>query len=244
MVEHRPDPVTLLAAVQKQEAATRRGRLKIFFGMSVGVGKTYAMLEAARQRLTDGVDVVVGYVETHGRAETEALLSALPVIPRQRTEYRGITLIEMDLDAILARRPELVLVDELAHTNAPGSRHPKRYQDVLELLDAGMDVYTTVNVQHLESRTDAVKQIIGIQVRETIPDSVFIAADDVELIDLTSEELLKRVAEGKVYFGEQVAKATDNFFRKGNLTALREMSLRLNSERKVIDQILSYLHAV
>jgi two-component system, OmpR family, sensor histidine kinase KdpD len=240
MVERRPDPAALLAAVQKEEAARRRGRLKIFFGMSAGVGKTYAMLEAARQRLTDGVDVVVGYVETHGRAETEALLSALPVIPRQKVEYRGITLEEMDLDAILARGPGLVLVDELAHTNAPGSRHPKRYQDVLELLDAGMDVYTTVNVQHLESRTDAVRQITGIQVRETIPDSVFEAADEVELIDLAPEELLKRLAEGKVYLGDQVAQATDNFFRKGNLTALREMSLRLTAER-VDHQLSDYM---
>ena len=240
MAEHRPDPEGLLAAIQKEEAARRHGRLKIFFGMSAGVGKTYAMLEAARQRLTDGVDVVVGYVETHGRSETEALLSALPAIPRQKVDYRGITLEEMDLDAILARCPELVLVDELAHTNAPGSRHPKRYQDVLELLDAGIDVYTTVNVQHLESRTDAVKEITGIQVRETIPDSVFGAADEVELIDLAPEELLKRLAEGKVYLGEQVAQATDNFFRKGNLTALREMSLRLTAER-VDHQLSDYM---
>ena len=240
MVEHRPDPAALLAAVQKQEAATRHGRLKIFFGMCAGVGKTFAMLEAARQRLTDGLDVVVGYVETHGRPETDALLGALPVVPRQKVEYRGILLEEMDLDAILTRAPGLILVDELAHTNAPGSRHPKRYQDVLELLDAGMDVYTTVNVQHLESRADAVKEITGIQVRETIPDSVFEAADDVELIDLAPEELLKRLAEGKVYLGEQVAKATDNFFRKGNLTALREMSLRLTAER-VDHQLSDYM---
>ncbi len=240
MVGHRPDPEALLAAVQKQEAATRHGRLKIFFGMCPGVGKTYAMLEAARQRLTDGLDVVVGYVETHGRPETEALLSALPVILRQEVEYRGIILEEMDLDAILARSPGLVLVDELAHTNAPGSRHPKRYQDVLELLEAGIDVYTTVNVQHLESRADAVKEITGIQVRETIPDSVLEAADEVELIDLAPEELLKRLAEGKVYLGGQAAQATDNFFRKGNLTALREMSLRLTAER-VDHQLSDYM---
>jgi two-component system sensor histidine kinase KdpD len=240
MEEHRPDPAALLAAVEKEEAARRQGRLKIFFGMSAGVGKTYAMLEAARQRLTDGVDVVVGYVETHGRAETEALLAALPVMLRQRVEYRGIVLEEMDLDAILVRCPALVLVDELAHTNAPGSRHPKRYQDVLELLEGGIDVYTTVNVQHLESRADSVKEITGIQVRETIPDSVFEAADEVELIDLAPEELLKRLAEGKVYLGEQAAQATDNFFRKGNLTALREMSLRLTAER-VDHQLSDYM---
>jgi two-component system sensor histidine kinase KdpD len=240
MVEHRPDPEALLAALQKQEAASSHGRLKIFFGMCPGVGKTFAMLEAARQRLTDGVDVVVGYVETHGRADTEALLSALPVISRQKVEYRGIRLEEMDLDAVLARSPGLALVDELAHTNAPGSRHPKRYQDVLELLDAGIDVYTTVNVQHLESRADAVKEITGIQVRETIPDSVFETADEVELIDLAPEELLKRLAEGKVYLGDQVAQATDNFFRKGNLTALREMSLRLTAER-VDHQLSDYM---
>src|SRR5579859_3846427 len=160
--DQRPDPDALLAAVQKEEAKQQRGKLKIFFGMSAGVGKTYAMLEAARQRKADGVDVVIGYVETHKRIETEALVAGLEIIPRKKSDYRGAVLEEMDIDAILARKPQLVLVDELAHTNAPGSRHPKRYQDMLELIDAGIDVYTTINVQHLESRADAVRQITGI----------------------------------------------------------------------------------
>src|SRR5271155_288476 len=168
----RPNPDALLAEIQREERAAKRGQLKIFFGMCPGVGKTYAMLEAARARKAEGVDIVIGIVETHGRVETEALVKDLPVIPRKKIEYRGVTLQEMDIDAILARRPTMVLVDELAHTNAPGSRHPKRYQDVLELLDAGIDVYSTLNVQHLESRADAVRQITGISVHETVPDSI------------------------------------------------------------------------
>jgi two-component system, OmpR family, sensor histidine kinase KdpD len=242
MVEaRRPDPDALLAAVQKQEMAAQRGKLKIFFGMAAGVGKTYAMLESAQQRRTDGVDVVVGYVETHGRPETEALLQGLSIIPRQRIEYRGVALEEMDLDAILARRPQLVLVDELAHTNVPGSRHLKRYQDVLELLEAEIDVYTTLNVQHLESRADTVRQITGIAVRETVPDSIFEVAHDVELVDLAPEALRQRLAEGKVYIGDERAEsAASSFFRQGNLTALREMALRITAER-VDHQLQDYM---
>ncbi len=241
MADERPDPDALLAALQKEEARERRGKLKIFFGMAAGVGKTYAMLEAAQRLRAEGVDIVVGLVETHGRAETQALLEGLTILPKRRVEYRGAILEEMDLDAILARRPDLVLVDELAHTNAPGSRHPKRYQDVLELLDAGIDVYTTVNVQHLESRADTVRQITGVAVRETVPDSIVETANEIELIDLSPEDLLKRLAEGKVYLGEQRAElAAANFFRKGNLTALREMALRLTAER-VDQQLQDYM---
>ena len=227
----RPNPDALLAEIQRDEQAAKRGKLKIFFGMCPGVGKTYTMLEAAQARRRDGVDVVVGIVETHGRTETYALLAGLPIITRKKIEYRGVALEEMDIDAILARRPQLVLVDELAHTNAPGSRHPKRYQDVLELLDAGIDVYSTLNVQHLESRVDIVQQITGVTVRETVPDSVIDQADEIELVDLTPEQLRKRLAEGKVYMGERAATAADNFFREENLTALREIALRTTAER-------------
>jgi two-component system sensor histidine kinase KdpD len=241
MEDRRPDPDALLAALQKQESAAQRGKLKIFFGMAAGVGKTYAMLEAAQQARTDGRDVVVGYVETHGRRETEALLEGLPLIPRRPVEYRGVILEEMDLDAVLARQPQVVVVDELAHSNAPGSRHLKRYQDVLELLDAGIDVYTTVNVQHLASRADTVRQITGITVRETVPDSIFEAANEVELVDLDPAALLGRLAEGKVYIGGDRAElAAHNFFRQGNLTALREMALRLTAER-VDHQLQDYM---
>jgi two-component system, OmpR family, sensor histidine kinase KdpD len=236
----RPDPDALLAAIQKEDEKEQRGKLKIFFGMAAGVGKTYAMLDAAHARKADGVDVIVGYVETHKRAETEALVKGLEVIPRQKLEYRGTWLDEMDLDAILARKPQLVLVDELAHTNAPGTRHPKRYQDVIELLEAGIDVYTTVNVQHFESRADTVRQITGITVHETVPDTVLDLADEVELIDLSPEDLRKRLAEGKVYTPEKTEIAADNFFRVGNLTALREMALRLTAER-VDHQLQDYM---
>jgi len=192
----RPNPDALLAEIQREEQSAKRGQLKIFFGMSPGVGKTYAMLEAARIQKAEGVDVMIGVVETHGRVETEALLAGLPIIPRKKIEYRGVTLQEMDIDAILARRPALVLVDELAHTNAPGSRHPKRYQDALELLDAGIHVYATLNVQHLESRLDVVQQISGVVVREAVPDSVLDQADAIELVDVTPDQLRKRLAEG------------------------------------------------
>lgn len=238
--DYRPDPDRLLAAIQKDSARQQRGKLKIFFGMAAGVGKTYAMLEAARQRMADGVDVVVGYVETHGRAETDALLSGLEIIPRQMLTYRETQLPEMDLEAVLARQPELVLVDELAHTNVPGARHAKRYQDIMELLDAGMDVWTTVNVQHFESRADAVKQITGITIHERVPDSILDLADEIELIDLAPEDLRKRLAEGRVYTPERIETAANNFFRTGNLTALREMALRLTAEH-VDHQLQDYM---
>src|SRR5712692_106318 len=189
----RPDPDALLAAIQKEAASQKRGKLKVFLGMAPGVGKTFAMLEAARRELAAGRDVVIGYVETHGRKETDALAEGLPKIPRRLVEYRGVTLPEMDLDALLARRPQLALVDELAHTNAPGSRHPKRYQDVLELLDAGIDVLTTLNVQHIASRADTVRQISGVPVHETVPDTVFESADEIELVHLSVEDLQKRL---------------------------------------------------
>ena len=219
--ETRLDPETLLRSLKRAEEKEGKGRLKIFFGMCAGVGKTYEMLQAGQEAKKKGIDIVIGYVETHGRTETEALVGGLTIIPRKRTEYRGVSLEEMDLDAILARTPRLVLVDELAHTNAPGSRHTKRYLDVMELLDNGIDVYSTLNVQHLESRADTVAQITGAIVRETIPDSVFERADELEVIDLPPDELLKRLAEGKVYAAERSQRAVQNFFRLGNLTALR-----------------------
>src|SRR6195256_6232237 len=226
----RPDPDELLARMKRDETAAARGKLKIFFGMSPGVGKTYAMLQAAQQKLQQGREVVVGLVETHGRKETEALLEGMPIMPRTQLEYRGAKLEEMDLDAILTWHPGLAVVDELAHTNAPGSRHPKRYQDVLELLDAGIDVYTTLNVQHVASRSDTVRQISGITVSETVPDTVLDLADEIVLVDLTPEQLRQRLAEGKVYLGERAEWAAKNFFRESNLTALREMALRLVAE--------------
>jgi two-component system sensor histidine kinase KdpD len=229
--EHRPDPEALLARVKEEEARARRGKLKVFFGAAAGVGKTYAMLEAARELRVDGVDVVVGYIETHGRAETEALLNGLEILPRRAVDHRGATLEELDLDGALRRRPTVILVDELAHTNAPGSRHAKRWQDVVELLGAGIDVYTTVNVQHVESLNDVVAKITGVVMRETVPDSVFEQADEVELIDLPPDDLLQRFREGKVYVPGLAQEALDNFFRKGNLIALRELSLRRTAER-------------
>ena len=227
----RPDPDALLASLKRDETRARRGRLKVFFGMCPGVGKTYAMLRAAQQELRDGTDLVVGVVETHKRVETESLLAGLPVIPRKEIAYRDIQLTEMDLEAILARKPRLVLVDEFAHTNAPGSRHPKRYQDVVELLDAGIDVFTTLNVQHIESRADAVRQITGATVHETVPDSVFELADQIELVDLTPEALRERLQEGKVYLGDRATAAAEGFFKDTHLTALRELALRFVAER-------------
>src|SRR6478672_3879889 len=226
----RPDPDALLAQLKREEVKSTRGKLKIFFGMSPGVGKTYAMLQAARQKQAEGCEVVVGIVETHGRKETEALLEGMPIMPRTQIAYRGTTLQEMDLDAILTWHPGLAVVDELAHTNAAGSRHPKRYQDVLELLDAGIDVYTTLNVQHVASRSDTVRQISGVSVHETVPDSVLDLADEIALVDLTPEQLRLRLSEGKVYLGEKADCAAKNFFRESNLTALREMALRLVAE--------------
>jgi two-component system sensor histidine kinase KdpD len=226
----RPDPDALLAQMKREEAKSTRGKLKIFFGMSPGVGKTYAMLLAAREKQAEGCEVVVGIVETHGRKETEALIEGMPIMPRSQIEYRDTTLTEMDLDAILTWHPGLAVVDELAHTNAPGSRHPKRYQDVLELLDAGIDVYTTLNVQHVGSRSDTVRQITGAPVSETVPDSILDLADEIVLVDLTPDQLRTRLAEGKVYLGERAEWAAKNFFKESNLTALREMALRVVAE--------------
>ncbi len=245
MAEHRPDPDELLARVHAEAARRARGTLKIFFGPAAGVGKTYAMLEAARQQKAAGVDVVAGYVETHGRAETQALLEGVEQLPLWTIEYRGTRLHEFDIDAALARRPALILVDELAHTNAPGLRHPKRWQYVEELLDAGISVYTTLNVQHLESLNDIVAQITGIRVHETVPDWIVERADEVELIDLTPDELLTRLREGKVYVPAQAEQAVRNFFRRGNLIALRELALRRTAER-VDEQMQGYMrdHAI
>lgn len=236
----RPDPDALLKHVQADEMRAGRGRLKIFLGYAAGVGKTYAMLEAAHQRKAEGVDVVVGYVETHGRVETEAMLHDLEVLPRHQVAHRNALLSELDGDALLARRPQLALIDELAHTNAPGLRHLKRYQDVEELLAAGIDVYTTLNVQHLESLNDVVAQITGTRQRETVPDRVLDEATEIEMVDLPPDELLKRLREGKVYVPEQASRAIEQFFRKGNLTALREMTLRRAAER-VDDQMRAYM---
>lgn len=236
----RPDPDELLNAIKREEEAHAKGKLKIFFGMSAGVGKTFGMLQAAHEEKRKRTDVIIGYVETHGRPETDALVHGIQCIPRRRIEYRGTIVEEMDIDAILARRPSLVLVDELAHTNAPGSRHPKRHQDVVELLENGIDVYTTLNVQHIESRADTVAQITGATVRETVPDSIFSLAYEVELIDIPPDELLRRLAEGKVYTPDRSARAIENFFKKGNLTALREMALRLTAER-VDHQLREYM---
>jgi two-component system sensor histidine kinase KdpD len=236
----RPDPDTLLARVQGEERQKSRGKLKIFLGYIAGVGKTYEMLQAAHLRRREGIDVRIGYVETHDRPETEALLPGLTVIPRNVIEYRGVTITEMDLDAILAARPQLVLVDELAHTNAPGSRHAKRYQDVEELLDAGIDVYTTLNIQHVDSLNDVVAQITGIVVRETIPDRVIDEANEIELVDLAPPELLQRLKEGKVYVPEMAERAIEQFFNEGNLYALRELALRRAAER-VDEQMLAWM---
>jgi two-component system sensor histidine kinase KdpD len=229
--EHRPDPDLLLAKVQQQEAQSQRGKLRIYFGSSAGVGKTYAMLAAAHKVKAEGRDVLVGVVETHGRAETAVQLSGLEVLPRTVISYRGKELSEFDLDAALARRPSLILVDELAHSNVHGARHPKRWQDVEELLSAGIDVFSTLNVQHLESLNDVVGGITQVRVSETIPDTVFDAADEVFLVDIPADELLTRLKAGKVYVEAQAERAAQNFFRKGNLMALRELALRRTADR-------------
>jgi two-component system, OmpR family, sensor histidine kinase KdpD len=238
--DSRPDPDELLASIKLEEEKGKRGKLKIFFGMCAGVGKTYTMLKAAQAEKGKGFDVVVGYVETHNRKETAELLDGLELIPRREYNYKSAILFDMDLDSIIARKPQIVLVDELAHTNSPGSRHSKRYQDVLEILDNGINVYTTVNVQHLESRSDTVAQITGIIVRETLPDEIFENADEIEIVDLTPEELLQRLSEGKVYTPERSKEAIESFFRKGNITALREMALRIVADR-VDKQLHEYM---
>src|SRR5580704_8552783 len=229
--EQRPDPDLLLAKVKREEAEARRGKLRIYFGSSAGVGKTYAMLSTARKLRLDGRDVVIGVVETHGRAETAALLADMEILPPKPMSYRGKDLTEFDLDAALLRRPSLILVDELAHSNVQGARHPKRWQDVEELLGAGIDVFTTLNVQHLESLNDVVGGITNVRVWETVPDTVFDDADEVVLVDIPADELLERLKAGKVYVPEQAERAADNFFRKGNLMALRELALRRTADR-------------
>ncbi|MEI8086092.1 MAG: sensor histidine kinase KdpD [Paludibacter sp.] len=236
----RPNPDEILAAIAKEEEKSRRGKLKIFFGMCAGVGKTYTMLQAAHIEKKKGNDIIIGYVETHKRKETDALVHGFEVIPRKTIEYKSTFVEEMDLDAIIARNPQIVLVDELAHTNAPGSRHTKRYQDVQELLENGINVFTTLNVQHLESRTDTVAQITGVIIRETLPDFIFDNSDDIELVDITPDELLQRFSDGKVYTPERSKEAVNNFFRKGNITALREMSLRIVADR-VDNQLHDYM---
>src|SRR5581483_10473812 len=236
----RPSPEALLKEAERE--APRRGRLKIFVGAAPGVGKTYEMLQSGRARVREGADVVAGLVETHGRKETEALLAGLEVLPRKPLRYGSQVLEEMDLDGLLARRPQIALVDELAHTNAPGSRHPKRYLDVEELLNAGIDVYTTLNIQHIESLNDVVAQITGVRVRETVPDAILDRADAVELVDLTPDDLIQRLREGKVYVPRQAERALTNYFSPGNLTALRELALRRTADR-VDDQLLTHMQA-
>ncbi len=239
----RPDPDAILAEVKAEDS--HRGKLKIFFGAVAGVGKTYSMLEAARNHKKEGIDVVVGYVETHKRLDTEALLEGQEILPPKTIPYKNVVLREFDIDTALKRNPTLILVDELAHTNAFGCRHPKRWQDVEELLAQGIDVYTTLNVQHCESANDIVAQVTGIRVHETVPDTFIEQADEIELVDLPSEELLKRLKEGKVYLGEQAQAAAENFFQPGNLIALRQLALRY-TERNVDTKLMSYkkAHAV
>ncbi|WP_237481137.1 sensor histidine kinase [Lichenibacterium dinghuense] len=242
--DRRPSPDALLAEARRADGHgdARRGRLKIFLGAAPGVGKTYEMLTAARARLREGLDVVAGVIETHGRAETQALVEGLELIPRRLIDYKGGSLDEMDLDALIARRPAVALVDELAHTNAPGSRHPKRHQDVEELLAAGIDVYSTLNIQHVESLNDVVAQITRVRVRETVPDSVLDMADDIEVIDIAPGDLLRRLREGKIYRPEHAARALNSFFTAGNLTALRELALRRTAQ-SVDDQLLNHMQA-
>src|ERR1700760_3393707 len=236
--EGRPSPDALL----KEAGQAGRGRLKIFLGAAPGVGKTYEMLVQARRRKLDGIDVVIGVIETHGRVETDLLTKGLEIIPKKRIAYKGRVLAEMDLDAILQRRPRLVLVDELAHDNVEGSRHPKRYLDVEELLAGGIDVYSTLNVQHVESLNDVVARITKVRVRETVPDSILDRADDIELVDLTPEDLLQRLKDGKVYLPDVAERARQNYFAPGNLAALRELALRRTAQR-VDAQMVDYMRA-
>ncbi|PKN88274.1 MAG: two-component sensor histidine kinase [Deltaproteobacteria bacterium HGW-Deltaproteobacteria-1] len=236
----RPDPDALLKEIEKDDV--KKGRLKIFLGYAPGVGKTYAMLNEAHVLKKRGVDVVAGIVETHKRADTDALLAGLEVIPRKSIEYKGLLVSEMDLDAILTRHPAVVLVDELAHTNIEGSRHPKRYQDIEELLEHGIDVHTTVNIQHFESMNDAVAKITGVRMQETLPDTFFDRTDEVQVVDIPWEELFQRLKEGKVYFPAQAQRAIDNFFQRGNLFALRELMLTLVA-RKMDSELINYMRA-
>ncbi|GAH43216.1 unnamed protein product, partial [marine sediment metagenome] len=239
-LDQRPSPDALLEAARREEG--RLGKLKIFMGAAPGVGKTYEMLQQARARKRDDYDIVVGVVETHQRKETEALLDGLEIVPRRRFEYKSQWLEEMDLDAIIARQPQIVLVDELAHTNATGSRHPKRHLDVEELLNLGINVYTTVNIQHIESLNDVVAQITGVRVRETVPDSILDRADAIELVDITPGDLIQRLKEDKVYVAKQAERALEHFFSPANLTALRELALRRTAER-VDEQLLMEMQA-
>jgi two-component system, OmpR family, sensor histidine kinase KdpD len=238
--DNRPNPDDLLASLLNEEEKVKRGKLKIFFGMCAGVGKTYSMLQTAQVEKLKGNDIIIGYIETHNRKQTDDLVEGFEVIPRRNHEYKSTQIPEMDLDAIIERKPQIVLVDELAHTNAPGSRHAKRFQDVQEILENGISVYTTLNVQHLESRSDTVAQITGIVIRETLPDEIFENSDEVELIDLSPDELIQRLTEGKVYIAERSKEAINNFFRKGNITALREMALRIVADR-VDKQLHDYM---
>ncbi|HOI17107.1 MAG TPA: sensor histidine kinase KdpD, partial [Geobacteraceae bacterium] len=240
--ERRPSPEAMLRLAKAEEAQSGRGRLKIFLGYAAGVGKTYAMLEAARERKAEGRDVVAAYVESHGRADTDALLDGLEEIPKAWLDYEGVRLPEPDVDAVLERRPQIALVDELAHTNAPGSRHEKRWQDVEELLAAGIEVYTTVNIQHFESLNDIVQQITGVVTRETVPDSLLDQAAEIRLVDIPPDELLQRLRDGKVYLPDQAARAMEKFFRRGNLIALRELSLRRAAAR-VDEEMRAYMES-
>ncbi|MBU6437631.1 MAG: two-component system sensor histidine kinase KdbD, partial [Betaproteobacteria bacterium] len=227
----RPDPNRLLSEIREQEVRSTRGKLKVFFGACAGVGKTFAMLQAARARQVEGTKVLIGVVETHGREDTAALLAGLDCLAPRLFDYRDRRIEEFDLDAALEREPELIVVDELAHSNVNGSRHAKRWQDVMELLGAGIDVYTALNVQHLDSLNDIVASVTGVKVNETVPDPVFDEADEVTLVDLPPDDLLARLAAGKVYLPDMAEHAARNFFRKGNLIALREMSLRRLADR-------------
>lgn len=237
----RPDPDELLASIKFEEEQNKPGKLKIFFGMCAGVGKTFSMLESAHIEIAKGKNVIIGYIETHKRTDTDELLNGLEIIPRKVIDYKSTKQEDVDTEAIIVRKPDIVLIDELAHTNIPGCRHHKRYQDVLDILDNGIDVYTTLNVQHLESQSDTVSQITGIIVREVVPDEIFERADEVELVDITPEELLQRFEDGKVYAPENSKEAIRNFFKKGNITALREMSLRIVADR-VDEQLREYMH--
>lgn len=240
-MEHsRPDPDKLLESIQSEDKRLSEGKLRVYIGMAAGVGKTYAMLRAAKQKSREGLDVLVGIVETHGRAETEKKLKGLDVLKRKEIEHRGVVLEEMDIDAVLERKPQIVLVDELAHTNVTGSRHPKRWQDVIEILEAGIDVYTTINIQHVESRKDNIESITDITIYETVPDSILERANHIEVIDIPPSDLLRRLDEGKVYLGDKAQKASENFFKQDKLTALREMLLRFSAEK--VDRELELLN--